>query len=269
MAIHLYLLPVALLLLLSSCEKVVYIDLNTSNPRPVVEADITDQAGPYTVKLSRSVNYYDSNVFPPITDATVSITDNAGNSELLRQTTDGIYQTKALQGIPGRTYTLKIFYNGNEYDAISTMPDPVAIDSVGITKNSSGGNNRNNPGYSVTAFFNDPAGKTNYYRLQLSSNDTNAIDQTRYRLASDKLTDGSEMSITYNTKLLPNDSLTVRLGSVDKSSYDFLTTFRNVVGGSTGFLSAPPSNPVTNITNGGLGYFAAYPVSIRELIIQQ
>ena len=70
----------------SSCEKVVYIDLNSTNPIPVVEANVTNMPGPYTVKLSTTVNYYDSNTFPAITDATVTISDNAGNSEILRQT---------------------------------------------------------------------------------------------------------------------------------------------------------------------------------------
>ena len=102
-------------MLFISCEKVVYIDLNTSDPHPVVEANITNQAGPYTVKLSRSVNYYDANIFPAITDATVTISDNSGNSEILKQTSDGIYQTSTTQGIPGRTYSLKILFNGKEY----------------------------------------------------------------------------------------------------------------------------------------------------------
>ena len=212
------------LLLLSSCEKVVKIDLNNSDPHLVVEVNITNQAGPYTVKLSRSVNYYDTNTFPATIDASVTISDNAGNSEVLHQTSDGMYQTSTIQGVPGRTYMLKIIYNGKEYDATSIMPNPVPIDSVVIVKNTNGGFGgfgNGNSGYRVITFFKDPGGLGNYYRLQMSSNDTNAIDQTRYRLLSDKLTDGVEMSLSSRTNLLSGDSVTVKLESIDKSTYDF------------------------------------------------
>ena len=256
------------LLIFSSCEKVVYIDLNTSDPRPVIEANITNQAGPYTVRLHHSVNYYDPNTFPAITDAVVTISDNTGISEILQQTSDGIYQTNTLQGIPGRTYTLKIMYNGKEYDAVSTMPDPVAIDSVQIVQNKPEGGGNNHPGFHVTTYFTDPFILGNYYRLHLISNDTNAVDKKRYRYLSDKLTDGMEMSLSYNTNLLYNDSLTVTLESIDKSTYDFFTTLRDVVGGESSFLSAPPANPVNNISKGGLGYFASYSVIEKSYIVR-
>ncbi len=256
------------LLIFSSCEKVVYIDLNTSDPRPVVEANITNHAGPYTVRLHHSVNYYDPNTFPAITNAIVTISDNTGITEILQQTSDGIYQTSTLQGIPGRTYFLKIMYNGKEYDAASTMPDPVAIDSVQIVQNKPGGGGNNHPGFRVTTYFTDPLFLGNYYRLHMISNDTSAVDKTRYRYLSDKLTDGTEMSLSVNTNLRYNDSLTVVLESIDKSTYDFFTTLRQVIGGNSSFLSAPPANPVNNISIGGLGYFAAYSAVSKSYIVK-
>ena len=255
---------------LSSCEKVVLIDLNSSDPRPVVESNITNQPGPYTVKLSRSVNYYDTNTFPAITDATVTISDNTGNTETLDQTSDGIYKTSTTLGIPGRTYFLKIIYNKKTYEASSTMPDIVPIDSVVFTKDTHGGmegGGNHNQGYRVTTFFKDPTGTGNYYRLQLHSSDTASINQTRYRVLSDKLTDGQEMSLTYNTRLLLNDSVIVSLEAIDKQTFNFYTTLENASGDGPGFLSAPPENPVNNISNKGLGYFSAYSVSENKYIV--
>ena len=77
------------ILLLSACEKVVYIDLNTSDPKLVVEANITDSKygqGYYlnAVKLSRTVNYYDGNVFPAVNNASVFISDDLGNIDTLK-----------------------------------------------------------------------------------------------------------------------------------------------------------------------------------------
>ncbi|MCX6257362.1 MAG: DUF4249 domain-containing protein [Bacteroidia bacterium] len=257
-----------LVLIFSSCEKVIFVDLNNSDPHPVVEANITNLPGPYIVKLTRSLNYYDSNTFPPITDATVTVSDNAGNSEIMKQTTGGIYQSATLTGTPGRTYTLTILYNGNEYYAVSTMPGPVPVDSVIIEKNVNNGfGEHNNIEYRIITYFKDPPGLGNYYRLQLTSNDSSGIDQNRNRLLSDKLIDGAEMSMSYNTKLVPGDSVTVKLESIDESAFNFYTTLEAAVADGTSFLSAPPANPVNNISNNGLGYFAAYSLSEKHIII--
>jgi hypothetical protein len=69
-----------------SCEKVIDIDLNKADSRIVIEGNITDQAGPYTVRISKTVNFDESNTFPAISGALVKISDNAGNSETLTET---------------------------------------------------------------------------------------------------------------------------------------------------------------------------------------
>src|ERR1035437_2386667 len=117
-------------LFLSSCEKVITIDLNTVNPKMIVEGNNTNQPGPYLIKLSHSVNYYDPNVFPAVTGATVTISDNAGNTDLLSEIAPGNYITDSIKGIEGRTYFLKIVADGNTYTATSTMSFHVPIDSI-------------------------------------------------------------------------------------------------------------------------------------------
>ncbi len=268
-----YLAGLLYISLFTSCEKVVYIDLNTSSPIPVVEGYITDHTQPCSIKLSHSVNYYDPNVFPALTDAVVSVSDNVGNSEVLHQTSDGMYQSSSIQGTPGRTYTLKILYKGIEYSAHSYLPAPVAMDSVIIMQNPPGGGGFGGgldsiPGYRITTIFKDPPGLGNYYRLWLHSNDSLAINKGRYHLATDKLSDGDEMSISYNTKLRPGDSLTVTLECIDKYAFDYFSTLGSVVGDGSFFMSAPPANPVNNISNGGLGYFSAYSYTEKKFVVQ-
>src|ERR1700739_1121707 len=86
----------------SSCQKVINIDLNSANPDIVVDAEVMDNAGPYTVNLTQTVNFSDNNVFPAVNGASVLISDNAGNSELLTETSPGNYTTSHLQGMDGR-----------------------------------------------------------------------------------------------------------------------------------------------------------------------
>ena len=110
-----------LLIFFTSCEKVIYVDLNSVNPKLVVEGNITDQPGPYIIRLSNTVNYYDPNAFPAVKGATITVSDNAGNSEILKETSPGVYETSSLQGVSGRTYTMNIVTgDGTSYSAHST-----------------------------------------------------------------------------------------------------------------------------------------------------
>ena len=56
--------------LFSGCQQVVSVDLNTANPRIVVEGNIKDQPGPYSVFLSMTGSYFDTTlVDPPVSHA--------------------------------------------------------------------------------------------------------------------------------------------------------------------------------------------------------
>ena len=63
------------ILFLSNCTQVIDIDLNNSDPKIIVEGSITNEAGPYFVKLSKSVNFDQSNSYPPISNAVVTSSD--------------------------------------------------------------------------------------------------------------------------------------------------------------------------------------------------
>ena len=62
-----------------SCQKVIDVDLNSSSPHIVIEGYISDQPGPYWVRISQTVNYNQPNTFPPVSGATVTLSDNIGS----------------------------------------------------------------------------------------------------------------------------------------------------------------------------------------------
>src|ERR1700744_1940310 len=96
------LIPAVLLLItLSSCTKVINVDLNSANPNMVVDAEIADQPGPYKVSLTKTVNFRDDNIFPAVSGAVIVLSDNAGNSETLAETSPGNYTSAHLQGVVG------------------------------------------------------------------------------------------------------------------------------------------------------------------------
>jgi len=254
-----YLISIAFTIcLLTACEKVISVDLNTSSPAIVIQGNVYDHPGPYIVKISKTVDFNEANTFPPVTNAKVSISDNAGNSETLTEIEDGTYATANLAGVVGRTYTLNVESNGKTYTASSTMPQAVNIDRIYFGKSAF------NDVALTTIEFKDPQDIDNYYRVIQYVNDT--LD-TGIHIGNDQLSPGQTISfsLSYTTedgenKLISGDKITLYLECIDKSIYEYFRTSRTNYG-----QSASPANPVSNISNGALGYFSA--CSIRQASI--
>lgn len=100
-----------LFIILDSCIDPFKTDVVNGEDFFVVDGLITDQPGPYTVKLSTS-KPLDLNsqlyAYNWVTKATVTIHDDQGNEEMLIESTPGNYDTKNFQGIVGRTYHIEI-----------------------------------------------------------------------------------------------------------------------------------------------------------------
>ncbi|MBI5540319.1 MAG: DUF4249 domain-containing protein [Bacteroidia bacterium] len=254
-------------LVISSCEKVVNIDLNSKDPQIVIEGIITDQPGSYTIKLTNTANFDELNNFPSVSSASVIISDNAGNSETLTETSAGIYTTSTIQGTIGRTYTLKVTANGKEYSAVSKMPSSVNIDTLNIvTEQSPRGSSK-----TIYVNFVDPIGTDNYYRFIKI---INGVTQKSIYVEDDLLKDGEAINQPLfargqdETKLKPGYTVTIELQSIDKDVYDYFRTLLQL--SSSGLInqSASPANPLSNISNGALGYFNACAVTSKTIIVQ-
>ncbi|MFX8735733.1 DUF4249 family protein, partial [Acinetobacter baumannii] len=83
----------------------------------MIEGNITDQAGPYFVKITKSVAFTQTNQYPAVTNAQVILSDNTGQTETLQYAGNGNYKTSAFVGQPGRIYTLTINAEGKQYTA--------------------------------------------------------------------------------------------------------------------------------------------------------
>ncbi|NOQ24102.1 MAG: DUF4249 family protein [Bacteroidales bacterium] len=109
--------------------------LETTNYKPIMVVDgmITNEPGPYTIKLS-----LDSPL--PLEEkvclkgCTISLYENTDKSEVLTETEPGIYVTSAdgIQGIVGNNYSISILTpEGKEYNSEpQEMKVPIGIDSI-------------------------------------------------------------------------------------------------------------------------------------------
>lgn len=250
---------VASLFLFTSCEKEIDVDLRPSEPKLVIEGLITPDSLA-TVKLTMSKNFNTDNTFDPVTGAIVSISDDNGNSETLKLNSSGIYKAANLRGVSGRTYSLKVNVEGQEYTASSRMsPHTVAIDSILM--------------YYIPLFkysfpqiyFQDPQGSKNYYREILY------INGKRKKLDED-VTDTDNREGFYMTRIVPafkennetedpikkGDTIMIEHQLLDKGAYTFFETL--------GRISSSQTNPTNNIVGGALGYFSAYTFDRKTII---
>jgi Domain of unknown function (DUF4249) len=99
----------------------------------VVDAMLTDEDAPAYVRLTRTTETLDERL-PMVTSASVSITDDLGNSTSLGEVAAGVYQSDILnlRGTAGREYTLRIrTKDGKEYESNSCpLNEARDIDSV-------------------------------------------------------------------------------------------------------------------------------------------
>jgi hypothetical protein len=272
--LYIILLAVISAITFSACEEVINIDLNTASPHLTVTAIVTDQAGPYYVTLSKTESYFSSNdSFPLVRNAFVIISDNAGNSDTLVESEPGTYKTSSLQGISGRTYHLKIIAEGRTYEANSYMPYPVTLDSVVSQKITATGprNKENNNKYYIKCFFNDPAGSTDYYRVESVVANTDTL-ASYYQIYSDEVTDGQKIVYPVQRPTFKlGDTAVVELYHINAANYDYYKTANNILKNKKGLMasaSAPQANPLTNISGGAVGYFGTFTVSTEKVVVK-
>ena len=260
--------------LFSSCEQTINVDLNNVTPRIVIEGVVTDQPGPYTVRISKTGDFFAPNVFPTVSGAVVSISDNKGNSETLIEKSPGIYQTASLKGGVGNTYTLTVNALGKEYKASATIQNPIKIDSITYqlrteTGPGSGGGPDRKPGFNLHCFFIDPSGTRDYCFLKLF---VNGVQNDNYYLYNGKF--NTEPLVDYNRfrhRFAKNDTIRIELLTVEFPVFDYFSTLENIMGGEgmRGIVSTgTPQNPNTNFSNGALGYFAAYSVQADSVVLK-
>jgi uncharacterized protein DUF4249 len=251
-------------LILQACKKVIQVNLNTTTPQIVIEGEVTNFPGPYMVRISKTVNFSASNVYPPVSGASVTITDSTtGLTDILKETDSGTYVTSQLKGKPKHSYYLSVNAEGQQYTANSTMPQEVHLDSVTFSENV-GFDNKSQINAIVN--FQDPPVLGNYYQFveTLNGRLVPNIFVFENRLSVGKYI--SQPLFNDSSYLQHGDTLGLNMYCIDKNIYNYFFTLIQVTGNNN-FQTATPANPNTNISNGALGYFSAHTVTERQSVI--
>jgi hypothetical protein len=246
------------------CKRTVSVELDNAPSRVVIEGEITDEAGPYLVKITRTVNFSDANTFPPVTGAAVQIRDSTGGqSYALTEASPGMYETSGFTGKPGHLYSLVVEADGQQYTAVSTMPAIVHLDSVSFALNTDFNGKKD---LNAVVNFQDPSGIVNYYQF-IEYLNGELIPNTF--VFEDRLSDGRYIEqplFNDSAYLKKGDTLQLKMYCIDKNIYNYFFSLLQVTA-NNGFQAATPDNPISNLTGGALGYFSAHTVNRAKLAV--
>jgi len=242
-----------------SCEKVINIDLHDSEPRVVIEGNIPLDSL-CRVVMTRSINFSEPNIFPPISGAVITISDDSTKVvDTCPETVagEGKYQSRTMTGIEGHTYTLTVQYGGQTYTGSSTLPVQVPLDSTSITRLSGFGRTF----FQMTPYYTDPAGIRNYYKFEIRAK---GLVDNSIRVRDDGFTDGqvNRIPINLSSDIVEGDTVTFTMLCIDSTAFVFYRTL------GAGSSSTSPANPISNLSGGCLGYFKAYTSQSVQLVVK-
>ncbi len=254
------------IILLTSCESVIEIELDYMKPKLVIEGVINDSDNQCIIKLSKTTDYFNQTTNPTVSGAVITLTDNTGTIINFNEAEPGSYLGESVQAKSHLNYTLSILSEGEKYTAKATIPQKVNINSVTSLYNPA--SIFYEVGYVVSCHFSDPVEFRNFYRLKTY----NINDRTKARNSKDLYTDdifnGNNVELSWSYDVYQqNDTVVVELYSLDEKTYDYYKTLFPISGGAEMMSLNTPANPNTNISNGALGYFGAYTISRDTIII--
>jgi hypothetical protein len=247
-----------------SCRKVISLDLHTAEKKLVVDANLTDQAGGCIVVLSQTANFDADNTFPPVGGAAVTISDNAGNTTTLAESSPGTYVAPSLVARTGVAYRLQIVVNGETVTAESVLPVLVNFENLYITEDQIFGTTYKLANVAYT----DASDPGHYYQFVQW---VNGVKVKQVYTADNELTAGRQQDVKLyldpNTKdkdkIKSGDTVKVEMQCLDEAAHAYWFSAEQSSTGDN--QNAAPANPVSNLTGNALGYFSAHTSQVRTV----
>lgn len=261
-------LLIAGLFCVTACTKVIDLKLDDASGQLVIEGNLTNLNGLQTVKLTKNIPFTNTNIYPPVTGATVTIQESAGTNYTLIEGPAGTYTVNNLAGISGDTYTLTVQSGGQNYKASSIMPSQVMLDSLTDKDGNSThtGNGNSKVKKVVTVHYHDPVGVKNYYPFLMYVNGVQVKNIFAY---NDNLTDGSNVGADLRENDIDvyiGDTVQVKMFCIEKPIYTYWFSLeQQQAHGPSG--STAPANPPTHISPATLGYFSAHTSQTKTIIV--
>ena len=284
-------------IMLAACEKEIKVTLPDYGNKVVIDGYI-ENGQPAVVMLTRSIPYFSTINIDTllnkviINNATITVTSSSGESEQLNFTFAPdvspfyfAYVSRTLRGEEGKTYTLKVELDGQEYSAITSILRPFSLDSIRLTRFM----NRDTTASVRVVMTDDPA-TTDYYRFQVKVHGKKLHDRfwvSNMPVVFDDLTfSGLTMNVEvlraiptslfleemtdaqrreyYRLTYRKGDTIYVKYSRMDYDAYRYWITAAGELNGGNPFMSPAPI--VSNIKGENvLGAWCGYASKIDTL----
>lgn len=266
-----YSIVLVVLGLMSSCEKVVDVDLDEGTPRLVVDASLNwyreypsntmESGADQYITLTKTAGFYDGEV-PVATGATVTVTDMdaAQTFAFAEEGQTGIYACHNFLPVLGHTYQLGISYAGEQYTAVETLLSAPKIDRIEQHK----GSVFDEDEVVLYVHYSDDADAENFYYFDYT---TSLSQRNELSITSDRFTNGNS---SYEILGYEGDDDDVELGdgdvvdlsfyAVSEGYYRYLDVLTYQIY-TNGIFDPPPASVKGNVINVGnpdndaFGYF--------------
>ena len=254
---HMLFLSLMTLIILSSCEDVVDVDLDSGQSTIVIDAEILWQRGTdgsqQTILISKMTDYYNQEI-PKVTGAEVFVENQNGVRFEFQDMGAGVYQCSNFSPELNMEYKLTVAVGDQVYTATEEMkPVSEILDVVQTLE----------PGFSdedeiqVQFTFQDPVDETNFY---LSDFETNILFYPEYELIDDDFYNGNVVKSEFSDEdLKVGDTVKITHRGISEQFYNYMNLILESTSGNP--FATPPANIRGNILienvegTYALGYF--------------
>lgn len=207
-------------ILLSSCDEVVTLDLETGEPKIVIDAEILWNKGTdgkeQTIKISKMAPYYNNSV-PKVSGAQVKIVNTNGDFFIFTESTPGSYVCTEFVPVLNMEYTLHVQAEGKSFIAVEKLTSVTTINRI---------EQKYVPDVTgpdlleLTFFYDDPTDQNNFY---LTNFKTDFLVLPSYALSNDDFSNGNEMNERFSDeKLKPGKTIGIIHRGISEKFYNYM-----------------------------------------------
>lgn len=244
-------------LLFLSCDKVVELDLETGDPKIVIDAEIIWEKGTsgseQSIKITRMAPYY-SPTTPKVSGAQVRVENSNGDIFTFNEVEPGLYKCTNFVPEIDMEYKLLVQVDGQSLTATEKL---IGIPKIERIDQEFMADVTGEDLIVVTFYYKDPADQANYY---LTDYKTDLLPYPEYTSTSDEFVNGNEINEKFtDTDLKPGKVLDITHRGISKNFYNYMNLILEATNSNP--FGAVPGNIRGNIVNTTdannfvLGYF--------------
>ncbi len=254
-----YIYIILLAFIFISCEDVVEVDLETAEPRLVIDAALKWEKGTsgsdQVINISRTRGFYDPEPIL-VSGASVEVLNSTNTMFTFTETAEGVYTTSNFEPQLNETYTLIVEVDNRRFEATEQLIPVSPIDSI---------QQRNDGGFSgedieLKTFYKDPENIENFY---LFTFDVPFSAFPEFDIFDDEFNNGNNNFAFYSDEdLEPGNEVEIITHGISRTYYNYLDILLAQIGSSGGPFQTQPAvvrgniNDINNPNDFIFGYFS-------------